>query len=403
MDKETLSHYGWIVVLILILSVLIALATPFGRFVATSVQNTTEALFDTKQKGLDAAGIELMEQEFENSFNESFNKNESETNQGGNTLITYEIIEGANQTISTKTAASFRSNADYNKFDLVKIDNNVVNPSNYTVSEGSTIIKLNGEYLATLSNGLHTLTIVSSDGSAICEFNVNITFELGTPSNPIPDGATYTISATGEILQAGDNFPETVSNKDIYTYGDYEYRYNQSYSSLNAKWMSDTTQNGWGVRVLDNTKTTYGTILESINGKPVTDMSSTFEGCTSLVTAPAIPSSVTDMSSTFRDCASLVVGPIIPESVKTMGYTFYGCSSLKNVQAIPYGVVYMKCAFGDCTSLVTVPGIPSSVTNLDSAFRGCTSLNCILSVPCGVIATSAGVKVERYHFEGCGH
>lgn len=40
MDKETLSHYGWIVVLILILSVMLALATPFGGFVAKGFKAT---------------------------------------------------------------------------------------------------------------------------------------------------------------------------------------------------------------------------------------------------------------------------------------------------------------------------------------------------------------------------
>ena len=40
MDKNTLSHYGWIVVLILILSVLLALATPFGNFVARGFKAT---------------------------------------------------------------------------------------------------------------------------------------------------------------------------------------------------------------------------------------------------------------------------------------------------------------------------------------------------------------------------
>ena len=34
MDKETLSNYGWIVILVLILAVLLALATPLGNFVA---------------------------------------------------------------------------------------------------------------------------------------------------------------------------------------------------------------------------------------------------------------------------------------------------------------------------------------------------------------------------------
>ena len=40
MDKNTLSNYGWIVVLILVLSVLLALATPFGRFVADGFEAT---------------------------------------------------------------------------------------------------------------------------------------------------------------------------------------------------------------------------------------------------------------------------------------------------------------------------------------------------------------------------
>jgi hypothetical protein len=40
MDKETLSHYGWIVVLVMILAVLLALATPFGTFVADGFKAT---------------------------------------------------------------------------------------------------------------------------------------------------------------------------------------------------------------------------------------------------------------------------------------------------------------------------------------------------------------------------
>lgn len=40
MDKETLSNYGWIVVLVLILAVLLALATPFGNFIAGAFKAT---------------------------------------------------------------------------------------------------------------------------------------------------------------------------------------------------------------------------------------------------------------------------------------------------------------------------------------------------------------------------
>ena len=40
MDRETLSHYGWIVILVLILAVLLALATPFGSFIAEGFKAT---------------------------------------------------------------------------------------------------------------------------------------------------------------------------------------------------------------------------------------------------------------------------------------------------------------------------------------------------------------------------
>ena len=37
MDKGTLSHYGWIVVMVLTLSVLLALGTPFGRYIGRGI------------------------------------------------------------------------------------------------------------------------------------------------------------------------------------------------------------------------------------------------------------------------------------------------------------------------------------------------------------------------------
>ncbi len=64
MDKETLSNYGWIVVLILVLSVLIALATPFGQYVKLGIESTTQGLFDVEQNALSATGIDIADQSF---------------------------------------------------------------------------------------------------------------------------------------------------------------------------------------------------------------------------------------------------------------------------------------------------------------------------------------------------
>ena len=62
MDKETLSTYGWVVICVLVLVVMIALATPFGKFIAEAVKNTTEGLFAASQNALNtglenAAGV----------------------------------------------------------------------------------------------------------------------------------------------------------------------------------------------------------------------------------------------------------------------------------------------------------------------------------------------------------
>ena len=68
MDKETLSNYGWVVICVLVLVVMIALATPFGKFIADAVQNTTEALFGASKEALDtgfgAAGVTVSTSQF---------------------------------------------------------------------------------------------------------------------------------------------------------------------------------------------------------------------------------------------------------------------------------------------------------------------------------------------------
>ena len=66
MDKETLSNYGWIVICVLVLAVMIALAGPFGQFISEAVQSTTKGLFDVNQNALNSTGlINIDRQEFE--------------------------------------------------------------------------------------------------------------------------------------------------------------------------------------------------------------------------------------------------------------------------------------------------------------------------------------------------
>ena len=73
---------------------------------------------------------------------------------------------------------------------------------------------------------------------------------------------------------------------------------------------------------IEGTVPAYIKKAEDENFLPVTVMARTFEGCTSLTTAPEIPSSVTAMFQTFEGCTSLTTALAIPSSVTDMWGTF---------------------------------------------------------------------------------
>ncbi len=81
---------------------------------------------------------------------------------------TYELTNGDGTTYTSSYNGSgtkiARSNAPLNKFKEVRVDNAVVDSSNYTLTEGSTIITFKESYLKTLSEGEHILKIISTDG-----------------------------------------------------------------------------------------------------------------------------------------------------------------------------------------------------------------------------------------------
>ena len=286
MDKETLSNYGWIVICVMVLAVMLAFASPFGNFVANAIKSTTQGLFDVNQNALDAAGI--------------------------------------------------------------SIDDNV-------------FIEGNG-------------------GASNPEYNHNA--PTLHPNGAIPEGAYYMNLNTGTFYT---EMPTTVNEGDMFLYGDYLY----SYSSTNTGWsvMIATEDLGITTYIPDFICTTvnqnsYGPILESINGKPVTDISYTFSQCSSLTTAPEIPSCVTNMHSTFNGCKSLtdLSGLVIPNGVTDMTATFAYCTSLTIIPTIPNNVEKMWGTFLYCTSLTSVPQIPCNVINLGNTFTGCTSLTGTLAI-----------------------
>ena len=80
--------------------------------------------------------------------------------------------DGAAVTQGEKKELSFTSDASFADFLRVDLDGTTLDEKNYTKKEGSTIITLNRDFVATLSVGEHTLSIVSKSGTATAKFTV---------------------------------------------------------------------------------------------------------------------------------------------------------------------------------------------------------------------------------------
>lgn len=80
--------------------------------------------------------------------------------------------DGAVVTQGEKKELAFTSDASFADFLRVELDGNTLEEKNYTKKEGSTIITLNSDFVATLSVGEHTLAIVSQSGTATAKFTV---------------------------------------------------------------------------------------------------------------------------------------------------------------------------------------------------------------------------------------
>lgn len=84
----------------------------------------------------------------------------------------YAIIEGAGSTHQNKDSneITIKSNGKFDKFQGIKVDENLVDKSNYTAKSGSTIVTLKADYLNTLSIGEHKIAFVYDDGEVETEF-----------------------------------------------------------------------------------------------------------------------------------------------------------------------------------------------------------------------------------------
>ena len=101
--------------------------------------------------------------------------------------------DGATVTQGEKKELSFTSDASFADFLRVELDGTALDEKNYTKREGSTIITLNRDFIASLSVGEHTLAIVSKSGTATAKFTVKAKpVETATPQPTVTPQPTQT-------------------------------------------------------------------------------------------------------------------------------------------------------------------------------------------------------------------
>ena len=102
------------------------------------------------------------------------------------------ITDGNDSTYKpgSNESLTFRGSGELADFQYVKVDGSEVDPKNYDKSKGSTIIKFKPDYLATLSNGSHTIEMFWKINGAVK--SAAASFHIGEKGGVIAPGNTGT-------------------------------------------------------------------------------------------------------------------------------------------------------------------------------------------------------------------
>ena len=297
------------------------------------------------------------------------------------------------------TALTFRSTEPLTEFQEVKVNGEVVDPSNYTLEEGSTIVKLSIDYLKTLDVGNYDIEVVSEKNAPRGGFTVvapqlnehgfyynqpytadinafggetvffmrkNGTMDLIITYSQYTEVCSYTINEnnltinaesgifTGYITEDGmgiycNELAETFvlcNNTTFAADDDYIYIYKEDLG-------------GYEVTAIDKTKAEYGAIKTGINGIDTVKLADYMFVDNNLnISAP-------------------IVSIAIPDSVQVIGYcAFEKCALLQSVVFGEYSNLQRieDHAFGYCANLINI-SLPDNVYAIGSqAFLDCSNL-----------------------------
>ena len=273
MDKETLSHYGWIAIVLMCMTILITMATPFGKYIGITTNNVAD--------GIQSVGDDIDRENMNNDME--------------NLFLSDSINSGVNVSGSS------------------------------TLNKANDIIPQGGLYLPE-----NDLSYTTEDGY----ITIGPMYRGGpnqkyTPSNlDVNKLSKYKPSG-------GDAFPEPKTG-DVFIYGNYQYVYNAIPYDMRHRTVGQDAAyefaeiDGWMVMEFGQ-QTVAQPIFDEINGKKVKNIDWLFFNNTKLVDASKFnfPIGVSETVSVFNNCTSLQKAPTIPPHITTVTRMFLKCTSLK--------------------------------------------------------------------------
>ena len=319
--------------------------------------------------------------------------------------------DGAEFYTLAPTALSFRSTAPLNELQEIQINGVTVDPSNYTLEEGSTIVTFPIDYLKTLNVGSYEVAVASDSKTVKGGFTVAApelneygfyynqpytayvamlgdkvsffvrndgTFDSITGSGGIETG-TYEISGNSIVSTNSLGTLHSIISADgmeiycteiatTFVLGDTSVVADEDYIYIYKEDLG-----GYEVKCIDKTKAEYSAIKTGINGIDTVAMADyMFAENANLIATPSIPNSITNIPfGAFDLCRALRFVAIPYRATSIDDCAFRGCTSLQDV-VIPDGVVSIGIAFGGCSNLksITLPFIGASKDETDNTHFG---------------------------------
>ena len=148
--------------------------TPGAAATATTAQTCTECGYviapatGETDSDSDTTDSDTTDSDSNDSDTSDSTDSDKDTDTGSDTQ-TPEIVESATDdsyTLGSNAEVTIKATGEFSKFESVEMDGEIVDESNYSVKEGSTIVTFKTAYLETLSEGDHTVTINYNDGSS---------------------------------------------------------------------------------------------------------------------------------------------------------------------------------------------------------------------------------------------